>query len=274
MKKLGFVGAGKMAQALAGGIVSQNPDVEVVVYDPVEQAIENFTRRLSPASVKPMASNREVFEFSDAVFLAVKPQSFQSAIESAEIEKALSSRANMPVVVSVMAGVTIDLIEKQTGVNQIARVMPNTPCLVGAGAMAVAFSDAVDEASREAVRQFLQTTGLVKDVSEEKLDAVTGLSGSGPAYVFEFTNALAAGGVRAGLTEEMAMELAVQTVLGAAKLIVESGEHPLTLKDRVTSPGGTTLEGLKALSEAGFEAGVIAAVESATRRSKELGKTE
>jgi len=273
MKRIGFVGAGQMATALAGGIAANHADVGFSIFDPSDAAAESFSNAVGTDRVTRLESNAEVFADSDIVFLAVKPQYFPLAVVASEIGPVVDGRESGPIVVSVMAGVTIEKIQEHTLVKSIARVMPNTPCLVGEGAMAVAFSETVDNENRDAICGFLASTGIVLRVEEGKLDAVTGLSGSGPAFVFEFIDAMSSGGVKCGLTREVSMKLAIQTVLGAAKLAAETGEHPVVLRDRVTSPGGTTIAGLKAMSENGLEGAVIAAVEAAKVRSEELGQS-
>lgn len=271
MTKIGFVGTGQMAQALAGGISSSNREVSFVIADPSSSAIEAFEQRVAGSSVDKVDSNPEVFANADIVFLAVKPQYFEAAIQCKEIESAIADRQQPPLVVSVMAGITIGLIANRTSINSVIRVMPNTPCLVGAGASGMSCSEHVSESQREQVKSFMETTGIVVPVAENLLDAVTGLSGSGPAYIFEMIDALALGGVKTGLPRGVANQLAAQTVFGAAKLAIESGEHPSVLRDRVTSPGGTTIAGLKALYDNGFQRAAISAVEAAANRSKELG---
>ncbi len=273
MKRIGFVGAGQMATALAGGIAANHDDVCFLISDPSDTAADAFGNAVGTDRVSRLNANAELFAQADVVFLAVKPQYFSQAVVAGEIAPVVSSRETSPVVVSVMAGVPMDKIEERTSVKTIARVMPNTPCLVGEGAMAVAFSDSVGQESRDAICGFLESTGVVLNVDEGKLDAVTGLSGSGPAFVFEFIDALSSGGVKCGLTREVSMKLAIQTVLGAAKLAAETGEHPVVLRDRVTSPGGTTIAGLKAMSDRGLEGAVMAAVEAAKLRSEELGRS-
>jgi len=201
----------------------------------------------------------------------VKPQYFEAAVDRDAIVSATSGRENPPLVVSVMAGVNVAKIQHRTMIRSVIRVMPNTPCLVGAGACGMACSEEVTQEQSDAVSKFLATTGIVVPIAENLLDAVTGLSGSGPAYVFEMIDALALGGVKSGLPRNVADKLAAQTVFGAAKLAIESGEHPSVLRDRVTSPGGTTIAGLKALYDNGYQQAIISAVEAASERSRELG---
>lgn len=259
-----------MAQALAGGISSGN-SVSFLISDPSAKAIDAFRQRVGGAAVDEVDVNAEVFAAAEIVFIAVKPQYFRSAIERESIEAALTNRSDQPLVVSIMAGVDIAHIQHRTSISSVIRVMPNTPCLVGAGACGMSWSDDVTESQRDQIKGFLETTGIVIPVAEDLLDAVTGLSGSGPAYIFELIDALALGGVNCGLPRGVADQLAAQTVFGAAKLAIESSEHPSVLRDRVTSPGGTTIAGLQALYDNGFQKATISAVKAATCRSKELG---
>lgn len=270
MTRIGFVGAGQMAQALAGGISASDTKASFLVADPSTDAIAAFRERTQGTEVEVAASNPELFGAADVVFLAVKPQYFEAAVDTAAIRSSISE-SQTPLVVSIMAGISIAKIQQQTSIETVIRVMPNTPCLVGAGACGVACSESVSPSQQEQISTFLSTTGLVLPVAENLLDAVTGLSGSGPAYIFELIDALALGGVRCGLPRASAEQLALQTIFGAAKLAIESGEHASVLRDRVTSPGGTTIAGLKTLYDNGFQKSVIAAVEAATNRSKELG---
>ncbi|HHX77474.1 MAG TPA: pyrroline-5-carboxylate reductase, partial [Firmicutes bacterium] len=157
-----------------------------------------------------------------------------------------------------------------TAKAKLIRIMPNTPCLVGAGMVVIAPGKDIDDDEVTAVKKLLEPVGRVIVLAEKQLDAVTGLSGSGPAYVFAFIEALADGGVKAGLNKETALLLSAQTVLGAAQMMLKTGEHPSVLKDRVTSPGGTTIEGLSVLEKGCFRGNILAAVEAAARRSREL----
>ena len=176
-------------------------------------------------------------------------------------------------IISIAAGIPIQSIEEQLGKEtRIIRAMPNTPALVGAGAAAVAKGAAASGADLELATAIFGSVGLSVTIEESLMDAVTGLSGSGPAYVFMIIDALAEGGVLMGLKRDIAVKLAAQTLLGAAKLCLESGTHPEELRDMVTSPGGTTITGIKALEDGGLRAALISAVEAATIKSRELGK--
>ena len=224
MTRIGFVGAGQMAQALAGGISASDTKASFLVADPSTDAIAAFRERTQGTEVEVAASNPELFGAADVVFLAVKPQYFEAAVDTAAIRSSISE-SQTPLVVSIMAGISIAKIQQQTSIETVIRVMPNTPCLVGAGACGVACSESVSPSQQEQISTFLSTTGLVLPVAENLLDAVTGLSGSGPAYIFELIDALALGGVRCGLPRASAEQLALQTIFGAAKLAIESGEH-------------------------------------------------
>ena len=270
MKNIGFIGAGQMAQALAAGIGSAYSDVSFEITDPSDEAKKLFCSKVS-SSVQIRESAGEIFRHCDVVFLAIKPQYFHAALEKSAIQKSLADQSDSPLVVSIVAGVTIDTISEATGVPKIARVMPNTPCLIMEGASAVSFSEAVPDDQQTQVLDLLGAVGTVVSVPETLMDSVTGLSGSGPAYVFTFIESLIDAGVLTGLPRDVARKLAIQTVIGSAQLVAQSDEHPAVLRDRVTSPGGTTIAGLKQLEVNDFRGTVIQAVEAATGRAKELG---
>jgi len=270
MTTIGFIGAGQMAQALASGISSADSSIVFEIADPSEASQDAFKKKIA-SSTRVRDSNPELFAACDIVFLSIKPQYLGDAVNAEDIEKALSKSNTSPLVVSIMAGVTIENISEVTGLKRIVRVMPNTPSLIMEGAAGIASSPDVTQQELETVSKLMSSVGCVTTVSEHLLDAVTGLSGSGPAYVFTFIEALIDGGVLNGLPRDIARRLAIQTVIGSAKLVEQSGDHPAVLRDRVTSPGGTTIEALKVLEINDFRGTVIQAVESATRRSKELG---
>lgn len=269
MKTIGFIGAGRMAQALASGIANSNPDIAFEIADPSDIACEQFCS-LVESSCTIRETNSQLFRECDIIFLAVKPQYFESAIDQPKIAEAIGDK-RPPLIVSIIAGLSIERIAQATALSRIVRVMPNTPCLVMEGASAIACAPDVDERDQVAVADLMRTVGIVELVNESLLDAVTGLSGSGPAYVFTFIESLIDGGVLMGLPRETATELATQTIIGAAKLMRDSKDHPGVLRDRVTSPGGTTAAGLQALETGNFRATVINAVAAAANRSCELG---
>lgn len=264
--RVGFIGTGKMATALAQGLIGSGflPASHVLGSDVSIQARQAFTEATGARTAE---ANAELLS-SAVVFLAVKPQQMPGLLQE------LAGDVNHEVLlVSVAAGVPIATYTKALGERvRIVRVMPNTPCLVGAGASAYALGGAATKNDGDLVRRMLETVGLAVPVSESLLDAVTGLSGSGPAYGYQIIEALSDGGVRVGLPRDVATRLAAQTLLGAAKMVLETGEHPGPLKDAVTSPGGTTIAGLHELERAGLRAALMNAVQAATERSRELGK--
>ncbi|MEX0716428.1 MAG: pyrroline-5-carboxylate reductase, partial [Planctomycetaceae bacterium] len=206
---------------------------------------------------------------ADVIVLAVKPQHMAEALS-----QLAGHLHETQLVVSIAAGVPIATIAQSLGENvRIVRVMPNTPALVGAGASAFALGGAATADDAELAERLFATVGIAVRVPEDLLDAVTGLSGSGPAYVYQAIEALSDGGVRVGLPRDVATKLAAQTVLGAARMVLDTGEHPAALKDAVTSPGGTTIAGLHALEQGGLRKCLIDAVVAATARSRELGQS-
>jgi pyrroline-5-carboxylate reductase len=265
--KIGFIGAGKMATALARGFIRAElvGPREIIASDPVDSARKHFTAEVS---AKIVAANTEVMQFATVLILATKPDQAPAAL--AEIRDAFTGKH---LLISIAAGVTLAKLEAVLPAGaRIIRVMPNTPALIGAGASAFALGKSATAADGELARKLLSAVGLAFQVKETLLDAVTGLSGSGPAYVFQFIEALSDGGVAAGLPRDLATKLAAQTVLGAAKMVLETGVHPGVLKDQVTSPGGTTIDGLHELEKGRMRAAVMSAVRAATEKSKKLGQ--
>lgn len=270
---IGFIGSGQMAQALAAGISTSRAELgqatHFFISDPNQEAVEAFKQRVDKSAKTTQSENNlAVIADSSIVIVAVKPQYIDSALSGTE--SAFESDVSK-ILVSVAAGVTIHELKRFTCAERIVRAMPNTPCLIGRGAIGYAANDGLSVDENRQVLELLSSVGIVHEVSEENIDAVTGLSGSGPAYVFTFIESLADGGVLNGLPRATALSLALETVIGAAELVRQTGEHTSVLKDRVTSPGGTTIAGLKALEETGFRDSVISAVSSATERSIELG---
>lgn len=265
--RVGFIGAGQMATALAKGFLAAGiltPD-HLFAADAYPAAAEKFH---AATGVRPLSGNVTVVEASDVVFLAVKPQQLAGVLR--ELAPVLGPDR---LVVSIAAGVTLATLEAGLGAaRRVIRVMPNTPSLVGAGAAAYALGSHATAADGKLVETLLGTVGLCLPVTETQLDAVTGLSGSGPAFVYQFIEALSDGGVRAGLPRDLATKLAAQTVLGAAQMVLTTGQHPGPLKDAVTSPGGTTIAGLHALEQGGLRGVVMNAVTAAWLRSKELSQ--
>ena len=270
MKKIGFIGAGQMAQALVTGISRAWPDINFEIADPSPEAQKNFCSKVE-STVEIRQSIGEVFRNCDIIFLAIKPQYFRDAIDREKIAQACAQSGAAPLVISIMAGISIQTLIDVTGMPRIARVMPNTPCLVMEGASAVSVSPDVSPDEKQQVLDLLSSVGTAIFVDEGLIDSVTGLSGSGPAYVFTFIEVLIDAGVLTGLSRSIARDLAIQTVIGSAKLVAETGDHPAVLRDRVTSPGGTTIAALKQLEVNNFRGAVIQAVQASTARAKELG---
>lgn len=265
-KRIGLLGAGQMATALAqgwtrAGLVAPQ---QLLASDPVSEARGRFAQATGGRTT---VENRQVVTESEILVLAMKPQ--QMAAVLAEIRPQVTAEK---LIVSIAAGIRMAAISKTLGDGvRLIRVMPNTPCLVGQGAFGYCLGEAATDEDGRLVEELLRAVGVVYRVDEKLMDAVTGLSGSGPAFVYVIIEAMADAGVKMGLTRQVALALAAQTVRGAAEMVLASGEHPAVLKDRVASPAGTTIAGLAALEAGGLRAAIISAVESATRRSAELG---
>ena len=246
--------------AIKAGVFS---DSDVVACDNKPPAIRALGENVTPGSID------EVIKAADTLLLCVKPY---------QIDDILSRVAELPgtaddrLVISIAAGVTIAAMQESCqGKARIVRCMPNTPSLVGEGASAFATGSSATEADSEFTEKLLSSVGLAYEVPEKLIDSVTGISGSGPAYVYTFIESLADGGVLEGVPRDKALALATQTVLGAARMIAESGDHPALLRDRVTSPGGTTITALAALEEGSFRSTTIKAVQAAAAKARELG---
>ncbi len=259
-----------MGQALLGGLVARGvAPAQLAVADPSETC----RQAAEAAGARPYSDNAALVRDSDVVVLAVKPQVLPGVLEA--LRNTGDTALRDPLWISIAAGVSLDSLGRAlpTGARVI-RTMPNTPAQVNAGATAFVANAAATESDRTLTKTLFESVGIVWEAPQESLlDAVTGLSGSGPGYVFVFLEALGDAGVRAGLPRDAAYRLAAQTVLGSAQLVLESGRHPADLKDQVTSPGGTTIAGLGELEAAGFRAAVGRAVAAAVDRSRELGAT-
>ncbi|WP_166822700.1 pyrroline-5-carboxylate reductase [Thalassoroseus pseudoceratinae] len=266
--RVGFIGTGRMATSLAAGLRSAGLVDASSLFgtDVVAAAAAEFQKQTDGQIVDSVA---DLAAKSDVVFLSVKPQHMGGVLDGLS-----DSLTDSHLVVSIAAGVPLQTMTTHLGEQRrLVRVMPNTPCLVSAGASAFAMGTSATREDAELVKSLLETVGIAVEVPESLLDAVTGLSGSGPAYVYQIIEALSDGGVRMGLPRQVATQLAAQTLLGAAQMVLETGEHPGALKDAVTSPGGTTITGLHALERGGVRASLMNAVEAATKRSQELGST-
>jgi pyrroline-5-carboxylate reductase len=264
--RIGFLGAGRMAEALARGFITAKlaGPSELFAFDVAADRL-NVWRESNLGAT--LADNKEVCRSSELLFVAVKPQSVAPLIS--EIARVVTEKH---LVVSIAAGVPIAKLEEFFGgARRIVRVMPNTPCLVGCAAAGISAGRGPTAEDLATVVRLFESVGVARVVPESLLDAVTGLSGSGPAFVFAMIEAMSDGGVRAGLPRDTATILAAQTVLGSARMVLETGQHPGVLKDAVASPSGTTIEGLAVLERAGIRGAFIDAVFAAAKRSKELG---
>jgi pyrroline-5-carboxylate reductase len=266
---LGVIGAGQMGGALVRGMIRAGalPPGQIAVSDAEPGRAAGLAKEVG---AKSATSNQSCAAESEYVLLAVKPAQVAGVLK--EVAAELGPAQTL---VSIAAGVTLARLRESLGKAgaAVVRVMPNTPALVGAGAFALA-APGVARERVDKLKELLRPLGEVVEVGEEMMDAVTGLSGSGPAFVFVMIEAMADGGVSAGLPRPVAQQLAAQTVAGAAKMVLETGEHPGRLKDAVASPGGTTIAGLGELERGGFRAAVIAAVRAAAARAKELAGGE
>jgi pyrroline-5-carboxylate reductase len=265
---IGFLGAGRMGTALARGFIQAGLVTadDILASDPAAVACAEFERLLG---AKTTASNLEVVKSSRVLLLAVKPD--QAAGVLAEIRPKFTAQH---LLISIAAGVPIARLEGALGPDaRVIRVMPNTPALVGASATAYALGKFARAEDGHLAQKLFSAVGLAFPVKESLLDAVTGLSGSGPAYVYLIIEGLSDGGVAAGLPRDIATRLAAQTVLGAARMVLETGEHPGALKDMVTSPGGTTIEGLHELEKGKVRGALMNAVRAATEKSRKLGQS-
>ena len=261
---VGLIGAGNMATAIMDGLVENGvckPE-EVVCSDRYEPSLEKARAKGFTAT----QDNKVVCDIAkSAIIIAVKPNAVQQVCAD------IASAPGDACIISIAAGISIQNLEEYLPGRRVVRVMPNTPCLVGQGAAGFALGSLATPDDRTLVQTIFGSCGTAAELPELLLNAVTGLSGSGPAYVFQFIEALADGGVRSGLPRDVAMQLAAQTVKGAAKMVLKTGMHPGKLKDMVTSPDGTTIAGVEKLEQGNFRATTIGAVVAATKRSMQMG---
>jgi pyrroline-5-carboxylate reductase len=266
--KIGFIGGGNMAEAFIKGLISGGfPTGDIHFFEPNQQRREMLMQRYG---VVCEGDNAALVHVSDIIVLATKPQILEKVI--AEAAQAFDEDK---LLISILAGVTTATLESGFGQHvRVVRAMPNTPALAGKGAAALCLGQSATAEDQRAAQYLFETVGIALWVEEGQMDAVTGLSGSGPAFVYTFIEALAAGGVQEGLRLDVAHALAVQTVVGAASLVQETGEHPALLREKVCSPGGTTIRAIRVLEERGLRASIMEAVAAATERSRQLGKEE
>ncbi len=266
--KIGFIGAGKMATAMIGGIIRKGlfSKDEVIACCRSESTKERIGR---DTGIVCYLSPKDVIEQTDTLIVAVKPNQIKDILTT---NIAVNSAKKL--IISVAAGVSIGTLEKYVPDSRVIRVMPNVCSLVLEGASSFTLGSKATEEDGKYVKKILDSFGMSFEISEDKIDAVTGLSGSSPAYMFMVLDALADGGVLMGLPRELSLKLAAQTMLGSAKTYLETGRHPDELKDSVCSPGGTTIEGVKVLEECNLRSAIINAVAASANKSKEMGKKD
>lgn len=265
VKKIGFIGGGNMAEALIKGLLAGGfPAERIMASEPSDFRREHLKEAFG---IELSTSNVELIEKCEIVVLAIKPQ-----IVSEVLEEIAGVYSEDKLLVSILAGVPCATLEKYfQGAPRVVRVMPNTPALVGEAASAICRGHHASGEDLALVKQLFEAVGTVQVIDERQMDAATGLSGSGPAYIYTVIEALADGGVREGLRRDVAHALAVQTVVGAALMVRETGEHPAILRDRVCSPGGTAITGVSTLEKNGLRTTLMEAVSAASARSRELG---
>jgi len=265
--RIAVLGTGNMGRAILDGLLASESGVSLIAYDVIPAACATLSKKISVVPPEAWGTPENI---PDAVVLAVKPADIVATGKN--LHSIFKKASQEPLIISIAAGVNLQTLQgsfsKET---RVCRVMPNTPAKVGLGMSAYACSESCSSADRALVNMIFAACGRVTEVPEKLLHAVTGLSGSGPAYVFLFIEALIEGGVTAGLPLAVARECAVQTVLGAASMVQQSTDHPGALKAAVMSPGGTTAAGLRAMEKGAFKHCVIDAVLAATERSAQLG---
>lgn len=267
MMKIGFIGLGNMGGSLARLVArDERFRSELLLANRSRNKAEKIAAELGGQPV----SNKEVFAQAEVIFLGIKPAQFADLL--ADYQEILDERDSI-LLVSMAAGLTLELLEKLTpSHHRWIRIMPNTPVVVGEGVISFALSQQANQTDEDLLQELLSSAGLLVRLEEKQLDAATALAGCGPAFVYLFIEALADAGVRAGLSRDISLELANQTLLGAAKLSQVSGQHPAQLKDHVCSPAGSTIAGVASLEENAFRGTVMDAVQAAYKKTKELGK--
>ena len=263
---IGFIGGGNMAEAILKGLIGQGHALQnLVVGEPVAERRDYLEKQYQ---VTVTDNNLSVVEQSDVIVLAIKPQ-----MVDAVVPEFASSFNDNKLLVSILAGTSTATLEQHLGGSaKVVRVMPNTPALIGSGAAALCAGAHATENNLVMADELFSTVGSVVRVTEDQMDAVTAVSGSGPAYIFTVIEAMTEGGVQEGLDRKTALQLALQTVVGSAQLVAETGEAPMDLRAKVCSPGGTTLAAIEKLDEGGFGATLVKGVKRAAEHSRELGK--
>ncbi|MFH1275868.1 MAG: pyrroline-5-carboxylate reductase [Candidatus Woesearchaeota archaeon] len=266
MTKIGFIGAGNMGSALIAAINKAKLAESIIAFDPNEESLIKLERKFS---IKKAQSNIDVVKFADIIFLAVKPFLVEEVLNEVSENNNILDKNKL--FVSIAAGVKLKTMEDVLPESKIVRVMPNTPCFVGEMAAGFVLGKKCSSEDAKTVKQILDCGGISFEVKEEQLDAVTGLSGSGPAFVVELIQAFTEAGKKVGLSEEISRELSRQTFLGTAKMLKETEIDEEKLKEIVTTKGGTTEAGRKVLEKSDLRKVIIETVKAATQRSKELG---
>lgn len=266
--KLGIIGGGVMAEAIIPRLIKENiyAPSEIIISEPSADRRQLWQEKYLVITTE---ENQQILDNADIIILAIKPQIFSTVISNLTFNPNVKN----PLILSILAGVSLDKLAQGFPQFPIVRVMPNTPAVVGEGMTAISPNSLVSDHQLTLALSIFKAIGSVIEVPEYLMDAVTGLSGSGPAFVALMIEALADGGVASGLPRAIALQLATQTVLGTAQLIKQQNLHPALLKDQVTSPGGTTIAGVAQLEKNGFRSAVISAVTAAYKRSQELGNT-
>jgi len=261
-----FIGAGKMATSIAQGVLNHKVinKTAISAVDISEEARKSFT---NTTGIKTYSSPDEILQDAELVILAVKPQYAENAVSN------IAEKCKSKLIVSIAAGITLNSLTKWFDNHRIVRTMPNTPLMVGLGASVFAVASGISENDKSIVNSIFQASGIVYEVDEALIDAVTAVSGSGPAYIFEMIDAMTEAGIKCGLPEELALKLTAQTVKGAGEMVLQKLGTPCELRTAVTSPGGTTEAGLKVLSENSFRGLIDNVIQAAMKRSIELGTT-
>ena len=266
--KIGFIGLGNMATAMIGGILGKQlySKADIIGSDKSQGAVEKAAQDFG---IKTSTDNNATVEEADVIVLAVKPVFLPDVIN--EIKDSVIAKKEEKLIVSIVAGKSVEWIEERFGTRlRLIRCMPNTPALVGEGCTCICLKDDAKKEDKEIVLNLMSSFGKANILPERLIDAFTGVAGSSPAYVFMFIEAMADAAVCAGIPRNQAYEFAAQSVLGSAKMVLETGKHPAELKDMVCSPGGTTIEAVKVLEEKGFRAAVIDSIEACVNKSKNM----
>ncbi|XP_050070760.1 uncharacterized protein LOC126558744 [Anopheles maculipalpis] len=272
LETVGFIGGGNMAYAIASGLLNKGVlKAEQICVSATNLA--NLQKRWCPLGVTNVTiNNNEIVSKADIIFICVKPQIFPQIVDQLQRVIEECENADRKLIVSIMAGVTLDSLGKALPTINLVRAMPNTAMQVCAGCTVFCRLGRfpLTEALYESLKLMFGALGLAYEVKESQMNAVTGLAGCGPAYVYEFIEALADGGVKQGIPRDIALRFAAQTVMGAAKTVLDTGKHPAVLKDEVCSPGGATIHGVHALEQGSMRGTVMNAVERATMRADQL----